>query len=397
MRELPLILHVSCTRRRAVNLMAASGKRGFGQLRRLPSRRWQAGYTGPDTAMHYAPSTFDTREDGEAWLAAERGLIAGDTWTSPRQRKAERRRPRLTFGTFAETWLAGRELKPRTRALYRRLLDTAILPALGAMPLTSLDTADVRHWYGGMPADRPTQRSHAYSLVRAIMSTAVQDGLVPSNPCRITGAGTAKRARKVVPASLAELGTAAHAMPEQYRLMVLLAAWCGLRFGELAELRRGDVDMRSGVLRVRRAVTRVDGLVIVGTPKSEAGIRDVAVPPHLLPAITDHLAEHVGRGSTALVFHAYGGQDVQLHPNTLYRSWHKARSVADRPDLRFHDLRHTGAVLAAQTGATLAELMERLGHSTPHAALRYQHAARGRGAAIAAALSQLAERDTPTP
>jgi integrase len=74
---------------------------------------------------------------------------------------------------------------------------------------------------------------------------------------------------------------------------------------------------------------------------------------------------------------------------TLYRVFYKARVTAGRPDLRWHDLRHTGAVLAASTGATLAELMARLGHSTPGAALRYQHAARGRDAEIAAALSRL--------
>jgi hypothetical protein len=77
----------------------------------------------------------------------------------------------------------------------------------------------------------------------------------------------------------------------------------------------------------------------------------------------------------ALLFPAdHGGN---LATSTLNRHWHKAREAAGRPDLRWHDLRHTGAVLAAQTGATLAELMGRLGHSTPQAALRYQHAAQG--------------------
>jgi integrase len=74
----------------------------------------------------------------------------------------------------------------------------------------------------------------------------------------------------------------------------------------------------------------------------------------------------------------------------LYRVFYRARAAAGRPDLRFHDLRHTGAVLAAQTGATLAELIGRLGHSTPGAALRYQHAAQGRDMEIAKALSALA-------
>lgn len=80
---------------------------------------------------------------------------------------------------------------------------------------------------------------------------------------------------------------------------------------------------------------------------------------------------------------------------SLYRVWYPARESAGRPDLRWHDLRHTGAVLAAQTGATLAELMGRLGHTTPGAALRYQHAAQGRDAEIARRLSALVERPEP--
>jgi integrase len=107
-----------------------------------------------------------------------------------------------------------------------------------------------------------------------------------------------------------------------------------------------------------------------------------------VPAIQQHLARHVGPGPDALLFPAqHGGH---LAPATLYRRFYSARTIAGRPDLRFHDLRHSGAVLAAATGATLAELMARLGHSTPAAAMRYQHAAQGRDQAIAAALSKIA-------
>lgn len=96
------------------------------------------------------------------------------------------------------------------------------------------------------------------------------------------------------------------------------------------------------------------------------------------------------RGRDALLFPAADGTS-HLAPSTLYRVFYPARKAAGRPDLRWHDLRHTGAVLAAQTGATLAELMGRLGHSTPQAALRYQHAAKGRDAEIARKLSQMVE------
>ena len=79
-----------------------------------------------------------------------------------------------------------------------------------------------------------------------------------------------------------------------------------------------------------------------------------------------------------------------MAPATLYRRFYNARDAAGRPDLRLHDLRHSGAVLAAATGASLAELMARLGHSTPAAAMRYQHAAKGCDREIAALLSKLA-------
>ena len=88
---------------------------------------------------------------------------------------------------------------------------------------------------------------------------------------------------------------------------------------------------------------------------------DVAVPPRFLEAVQGNLAAHVGHEPDALLFPAHHGG--HLAKSTLSRHFDKAREVAGRPDLRFHDLRHTGAVLAAATGANLAELMGRLGHS----------------------------------
>ena len=136
-------------------------------------------------------------------------------------------------------------------------------------------------------------------------------------------------------------------------------------------------------------MVRVSGRFVVTTPKSQTSIRDVSIPPHLLPAIEDHLAKYVGAEPDSLLFPArHGGH---LAPGTLYLSFYPARDKAGRKDLRWHDLRHSGAVLAAATGATLAELMARLGHSSPQAALRYQHAAKGRDREIAALLSKLAD------
>ena len=362
----------------------AAKRRGFGAIRKLPSGRYQASYVGPDTLRHSAPVTFDTKEDAEGWLTDRRREISREEWAPPTRNKAV-----LSFGEFSARWLEQRILKPRTRADYHHLLDSRLLPTFGALPLKGITADLVDDWHMQQGKGSPTATAHAYGLLRTILGDAFQRRLIPHNPVHIRGAGSSRRAKKIRPATLPELATLTQAMPARYRAMVLLAAWCGLRFGELTELRRKDIDAKNGVLRIRRAVVRADGQTLISTPKSDAGTRDVAVPPHLHQALREHLAEHTGPGREDLLFPAADGKS-NMAPSTLYKVFYPARAAAGRPDLRFHDLRHTGAVLAAQTGATLAELMARLGHSTAAAAMRYQHASRDRDVVIAARLSELA-------
>lgn len=365
-------------------------RRGFGTIRRLPSKRYQAFYTGPNAAKHNGQSTFETTMDAEEWLSAERRLVQSGTWTPPATRglRSPVTEARL-FGTYAAAWLADRNLKPTTRQHYTSLLERQINPTFERVPLADISPAVVRGWHAALGTKKPTLRTHAYGLLRTILGTAVDDREIDSNPCHIRGAGTSKRIKKIKPATLDELETITTAMPQKYRLMVLLASWCALRFGELVELRRKDIDLKNGIIHVRRGATRAGGQVVIGTPKSDAGTRDVAIPPHLMPMVREHLGDSIAGGREGLLFPAADGVST-LAPSTLYRVFYKAREAAERPDLRFHDLRHTGAVLAAQTGATLAELMGRLGHSTPGAAMRYQHAAKDRDVEIARLLSAMA-------
>jgi integrase len=231
-------------------------------------------------------------------------------------------------------------------------------------------------------------------LLASIMRSAVADEIIDRNPANIRGAGSVERATETTPATLAELDTIIDNMPARLRVMVTLAAWAALRFGELAALRRCDVDVEHGKVHVRRGVVRVPGEgPRIGEPKSRAGRRVVSIPPHVLPDVERHLAEHVEPGPDALLFP--GELGGLLAPSSLYEHYYPARQAAGRPDLRFHDLRHTGATLAAATGATLANLMARLGHSTPSAALRYQHASSEADDLIAQGLSDLAGKVVP--
>ncbi|WP_423489011.1 tyrosine-type recombinase/integrase [Mycobacteroides sp. PCS013] len=384
---------------------ARSVRRTFGRLRQFRSGRWKASYTGPDGMLYDAPMTFALKLDAEAWLTDRRREIDRELWSPPasveqkRDAAKQKRAAAERFDEYAARWLEsrtvkGRALRPRTVEHYRGLLDDHLLPVFGAKPVRDITMESVDSWYAKTLKDRPTLRSHAYSLLRAIMETArTRDRIIDANPCLIRGGGSTTRKVKPEPATLEQLETITDEMPERYRLMVPLAAWCQPRFGELIELRRQDVVVTKeleAVLKIRRGAARVGGGFIVGDPKSEAGVRDVAVPPHIVPALVDHLDKFVGEKPDALLFPALGGGHLQ--PSTLYRHFYRAREKAGRPDLRWHDLRHSGAVLAAQAGATLAELMSRLGHSTVGAAMRYQHAAQGRDQQIAAAMSALTQK-----
>ena len=173
----------------------------------------------------------------------------------------------------------------------------------------------------------------------------------------------------------------AAAMRPAWQMIVLLGAYCQLRFGELAELRRKDVELDAGrgVLRVRRAMTRVDGVILVGPPKSRRACGTWRSRRTCCRELAAHLAAHVRPGRDALLFTTPRG--AQLYHAVLYREWKAAREAAGLPGFHFHDLRHTGLTWLARDGATLKERMHRAGHSRPAdgGAVRARRRRAGRG------------------
>ena len=165
-----------------------------------------------------------------------------------------------------------------------------------------------------------------------------------------------------------------------------MAAWCGLRYGELTELRGADII--DGRVKVSRAVSRVGGQYVVGDTKSEAGVRTVAVPSFIRDELDDFAA---GVAAGALLFPSSRGHS-HMAPSAFYKVFYPARDSVGLPDLRFHDLRHFQGTMYAQTGATLAEIQGRLGHSTVQAAMRYQGIAQGRDAELTERMAALASQ-----
>ncbi len=355
-------------------------RRHFGSVRRRSSGRWQATYR--HNGQLYSSGTFSQKADALAYLATMEADLRRGVWIDPRAGL-------VSVEEYANEWLSRRpDLALRTHELYRHVLDRHVFPTLGHVSVSALKPSRVRGWHAAIAQDHPATAAKAYRLLSSIMRTAVDDGIVLSSPCRVHGAGVERAPERPV-ATIAETEALEESMPQHLRLIILLAVWCQLRRGEILGLRRRDFDPAHASVRIERSRTfAMDGTPLIKSPKTAAGFRTIAMPPFVSMRFAEHLDFFTDVDPDSHVF--VGCQGEPLTRGALQAAWEKARKSVGRPDLRLHDLRHTGLTLAAATGATTAELMHRAGHGTSAAALRYQHATKDRDRVVANALGELA-------
>jgi len=363
-------------------------KRSFGSVRKLPSGRWQARYTGPDGLTYKAPDTFENQTRASEWLVEREAEILRDEWTDPEAGN-------VTLSEYADRWVKDRDLKQRSRTEYERHLRLHVKPYLGVRSIGRITPPLIRAWRTellGAGVGRPTV-AKTYRILHAIFSTALDDDLIRRNPCRIRGAGQSEADERPT-ATLAQVFAIADEIQPRYRLLVLLATFAQLRFGELMALRRSSIDLGAMELRVRKATVELeDGTQVDDDPKSKAGKRSVSLPTALKIDIDEHLRLYAQPGTDGRLFiGAQGGVPRRRNFNRLWRAAVRAAGVPPELDLHLHDLLHTGGTLSGRGGATLKEIMSRLGHSSPRAAMTYQHATRDRDHAIADALDVLIDQ-----
>ncbi|MFF1643053.1 tyrosine-type recombinase/integrase [Streptomyces sp. NPDC058246] len=329
--------------------------------------------TAGGNGQHPAEKTYPSKTDAQIALTQVEADITRGQWSDPDAGA-------LNFGDYATVWLRDRKLADRTRERNESVIRLHIVPTFAAGSIADVSTARVRSWRGKLLATgvgEPTVVK-AYQLLRALLNTAVDDELIRRNPCWIKGADRYDVPERPV-LTVAEVFGIADAIGPRYRLLVLLAAFTTLRFGELAALRRKDIDLSGRVVVVRRAQAELqNGRLFDKAPA--AGVRAVSVPAELVDEIRHHLAQYPGPGQEGHVF--VGPQGGQLRRSNFRDDWIKARKAAGvAAELHFHDLRHTGNTLASAAGASTRELMTRMGHSSSRAALMHMTSDRDRAIA----------------
>ncbi|HUZ23737.1 MAG TPA: site-specific integrase [Streptosporangiaceae bacterium] len=358
-----------------------SGHRRFGNIRQLPSGRYQASYLGPDGQRRYAEETFERRNDADRALTLIEAQIVRGEWTDPERAKVK-------LADYAATWIDQHpRLRPRSADQYRWLLHKHIAPRLGGVPIGKLSTATIREWRAALLANgvSVSTAAKAYRLLRAMLMTAVdEDKILPRNPCRIRGAGDEATAERPVltVAQVFELAEIVGRRPVG-NIRKLPAGGYRVRFSRHGEMRtspevygtrpdaeralwkmadegRADcnqdrrfralvllatLDLNAGTVRVRVAfVERSTGEIPLGPPKSKAGRRVVGIPAAIIPALREHLSIFVKPDAGALVFPGVKGGPMRRSNFNKMSAWPHAVQSIGAVGLHWHGWGTTAGV-----------------------------------------------------
>lgn len=338
-------------------------RRGFGRVRKLPSGRYQARYPGPDGVLRPADRTFPTVTDADRWLAKKRIEIEDGRWIDPAEGQT-------TVRDWSARWLAAvsPQLKHKTQASYRSLINSQINPALGDRELSSLRPITVTEWVAQMRTRglSPSRIRQAYRVLSQVMASAVDNDLIAQTPCRGVRLPRMPQTEPHILTPL-EASRLVRKAEKPHDLLIALLAFAGLRVGEGFALRRDDVDVASGTVLVDENLAEANGALVFDTPKSHQK-RLLRVAPTLAERLGKHL-ETLPDGGRALLFTTPAGKP--LH----YNQWRKAYfdpavAAAGLTDVTPHDLRAShGTWVADKYGVMTAA--HRLGHSNASVTTRH--------------------------
>lgn len=390
-----------------------------GKLKPVSARRgmrWRATYPEPNNKNGVGEKFFDIKTEAEAFDARKKSEKA-------RGVAVDEKAGQQLIGTYVWTWLDSLRLKPRSRKTYEGIIRVHIVPFFGRMRVVGATRTDVNIWVKQKVEAKlaPATVCAIYDVLAGMFKSAVLDQIRGTTPCtKITNLPPRPKRSNKKPKWLPtpiQVAALVRACVPRFRLAILIAAGCGLRFAEVMGLTTDDVDLARGVVRVRRALSQdcdCGAKTCMDSTKSANSVRDVRMPPRVARAVTahiaagytrtvtmvDHTADEPGERTLTLMFATVTGKPVTRSQwsgvwGAAITAAGKILAEAPRGHTGFtlHTLRHLYGSLLIAGGANVVEVQEAMGHASPTITLDVYSWPTGRETALALVDEMLGDDD----
>lgn len=305
---------------------------------------------------------FTTKKAAELWAADNTVKLATGSWLNPSDAN-------ITVGQLGDTWYAQQtHLKPSSLKPVRIAWELRVKPRWGDLPVGEVRHSDIQTWIAGLtkldragkPTDEPLSATgviYAHQTLDGILSMAVKDRRIPANPA--DGITLPRKKRKANTYLTHEQLHALASADPHYRTLVLTLGYLGARWGEATALEVRHVNPLRRRVHIENNLVQVDGELHHGDPKGGKA-RTLPIPAFLLPLLAEQCE---GKGPNDPLFTGRDGGRLRRPPTQ--RGWfQQAIKKSGVPRLTPHDLRHTAASLAVQSGANVKALQRMLGHTS---------------------------------
>jgi integrase len=347
--------------------------------------RYRVRYIAPDGNERSKSFPDRAKRDAEAFLAGIETDKRRGTYVDPNA-------GRMPFEEFAETWLRTHRFDESARGPIKARVRKHIIPYFGKRPIGSVQPSTVRDWDAGLLDKRLAAGTRAvlFAHLSGILTAAVDDGLIPKNPCaaKSVTAPTPEQ-KRVVPWTIGTVAAVRRGLPARYQAAVDIGAGCGARRGEIFGLSPDDFDFEGGWLDIRRQVKRVGARLVFGLPKNDKE-RRVPLPDSVSRVVQQHIRdtppvlvtlpwEDPRRGEMVTMPLLLTTTFKKAVKQEVFASvaWHRALRAAEVEVSRangLHALRHFYASSLLDAGESIKAIAEWLGHADAAFTLRvYAH------------------------
>ncbi|MDD5944757.1 MAG: site-specific integrase [Clostridia bacterium] len=347
----------------------ARSPQGSGTIRQRKDGRWEARYTvghDPATGKQVQKSIYGkTQAEVSRKLRQVCREVDEGTYKEP---------VKYTVKDWAEIWLNdySTSLKPLTAKQYRSYINNHIIVKIGAVRLTQLDAPTIQHFYNQLVKDglSPKTIKNIHGILHIMLETAAEVGYIKNNPSSVCKLPKITK-KEIKPLENDEVLKFLNAIRgDRYETLFLVDIFTGLRQSEILGLTWDCVDFEKGLLYVYRQLQKNNGEYYFASLKNGKS-RTVALAPSILNALK---AQKAWQAECRLKSYDMWSNDDNLiftdelgkhltHSN-VYKHFKKIVESIGIPDARFHDLRHTYAVAALQSGDDIKTVQESLGHHT---------------------------------